>query len=186
MQQQSLIPAHHGHVLIKLVASTTWTTHIWETPLPEPSADEYTLPTNMRQTHGNTSVRQDNTPVPAAMLDSMEYTKPIESSKCVPNESQDDYTHPVKSSCNELNDMQTLPTSMNLSNTNYYYYDPSASEQTGYMQPSNIDCTIASGETLKNADADEVPPSSPGVRIQETVNPVYKTLIRVDDNVPKM
>ena len=144
-------------------------THIWETPLSEPSADEYTLPTNMRQPHSKT-------PIPAAMLDSMDYTKPVASARNVLSEPQDEYTQPVKLSDNAHNNTPTLTCDRTLPNTTYYYYDPSSSGPAEYMQPSNLGSSKTSGETLINTSTSTIPASSSGVPIQETVNPVYKTL----------
>ena len=148
-------------------------THIWETPLPEPSADEYTLPTNMRPS-------QHNKPVPAAMVDSMEYTKPIDNPKVAQYEPHDEYTQPVKLPVTDQNDAPTLPLDKRHSNVNYYYYDPSNPQPSEYMQSSNMDSTKTS------KDATNVTHSTHGVPLQETVNPVNKTLIRVDDNEPRM
>ena len=100
---QSTVSSSGGYATTKPHTRSSWTctykaghqhqvdTHIWETPLPEPSTDEYTLPTSMRQPR--------NLQIPGAMLDSMEYTVPI-SSGSGHNDSpqQAEYTQPVKTS----------------------------------------------------------------------------------------
>ena len=161
-------------------------THIWETPLPEPSADEYTLPTNMRK---------ENNVMPTAMLDSMDYTVPVstKNSQFVDHgQSHTEYTLPMKSvetgvantrTESSYESESTLPA--NSSNANYYYYDPSASGESEYMQPAtltddvNIHSEMAAhnNHNIESRNRDHIA----NAPVKETVNPVYKTLIRAEN-----
>ena len=166
-------------------------THIWETPLPEPSTDEYTLPTNMRQTQGNTQT-------PAAMLDSMEYTVPISTPNAHDSNSpKAEYTKPVKGSgqrdsenekpLQEVHIGNNPPTGNRMSQANYYYYDPLSGEQTEYLAPTNFKDKSSLNrlpvqqvlpDTYNDSPRDNVPVSVPN---QENRECDYRTLIRLDD-----
>ena len=207
---QSTVSSSGGYATAKPHTRSSWTctykagrqhqgdTHIWETPLPEPSADEYTLPTNMRQTHGNTSIRQDNTSVPAAMLDSMEYTVPISCANAHEGSSHKaEYTKPVKAlgQRDMLAENPLLPSDTNngvepnrrQSQANYYYYDPSNGEQSEYMAPQE-----AKGrnqlDMLPPYNMSEIHTDTPGDNVpvsrqnQDTRECAYRTLIRLDDS----
>ena len=198
---QSTVSSSGGYATTKPHTRSSWTctykagrqhqgdTHIWETPLPEPSADEYTLPTNMRQTYGNA-------PIPSEMLDSMEYTKPVSPMKterfdC--SQADTEYTQPVKTSLKTGNyggKDDTSPVSENTlsannrnSQANYYYYDP---DSLNYMAPAVSTDTTAQYQDSTNTEGHMVAPvnynmtARNNVALQETVNPVYKTLIRMD------
>ena len=199
---QSTVSSSGGYATTKPHTRSSWTctykagrqrqvdTHIWETPLPEPSAGEYTLPTNMRQPHGNT-------PVPAAMLDSMEYTVPISSSNTHEgNTLKAEYTKPVKASSKEQSVRENyLPSTTNSdqsdkiqSHVNYYYYDPSNGEQSEYMAPTksqNKDLEVIlplqnrSPESQHHITADNVTVNMP---VPESRECDYRTLIRMDDS----
>ena len=166
-------------------------THIWETPLPEPSADEYTQPTNMRQTQGNTQT-------PAAMLDSMEYTVPVSTVKVQDGDfiPQAEYTKPVKgigqrdteaeypSSLNNTNN--SVQSDKRQSHANYYYYDPSSGEQSEYMAPMNfngmnpLDSSPAQDKSSGSHDditGDNIPVNDPVQDIRECD---YKTFYPSD------
>ena len=197
---QSTVSSSGGYATTKPHTRSSWTctykaghqhqgdTHIWETPLPEPSADEYTLPTSMRPVH-------TKTPVPNAILDSMEYTVPISSSDTPHSHlpSTAEYTAPVKMTDQrdnaaaiplpESNTNDKLPSGTNYSQVNYYYYDPSTRGNSTYLQPSQV-------QDKDSPDIQNRPPESyhdnPGDTgtVQDAKECAYRTLIRLD-NSPK-
>ena len=189
---QGTVSSSGGYATTKPHTRSSWTctykagsqhqvdTHIWETPLPEPSADEYTLPTNMRQ---------GNSQIPPAMLYSMEYTKPISSmdAKHDAYNFQDEYTQPVKVSDAVSLDIgmdgpmpapghASMTVSNNRSSQNYCYYDPSASS---YMEPASTSMSSVVQCQNDNGNNSAIPKES--LPVQETMNPVYKTLIRMKE-----
>ena len=210
---QSTVSSSGGYATTKPHTRSSWTctykaghqhqvdTHIWETPLPEPSADEYTLPTNMRQTHGNTPKRQGNAQMPSAMLDSMEYTVPISTARGQGDDSipQAEYTKPVKGIGQLQGDSvieNPVPSTHSSdqsdkrqSQANYYYYDPSSGEQSEYMAPTKLEDNDPidklgpphrSSVDHHDITADDLPVSVP---VQETRECDYRTLMRMDDPV---
>ena len=191
---QSTVSSSGGYATTKPHTRSSWTctykaghhqqvnTHIWETPLPEPSADEYTLSTSMRPSH-------DNTPIPAALLDSMEYTVPISSASAQGDNSppQAEYTKPVKTPGHTDNMAGGPLSDKRHSQINYYYYDPSSGDQTEYMAPATaIDQNQVDSSphqiTLQgnsNDINDGLTNSSSAHRTKECD---YRTLIRLDNS----
>ena len=198
---QSTVSSSGGYATTKPHTRSSWTctykaghqhqvdTHIWETPLPEPYADEYTLPTNTRQPH-------DKTIMPAAMLDSMEYTVTISNANAHEGtSSKADYTKPVKApgqrNVAEHPDQEaytnsSVQTGKRQSQVNYYYYDPSSGEHSEYMAPTH---------SQDNNPPDTLPAQNPvpdnrhdipsgglpcSVSAQEIKECDYRTLIRLD------
>ena len=196
---QSTVSSSGGYATTKPHTRSSWTctykaghphqvdTHIWETPLPEPSTDEYTLPTNMRH---------NNKPISNAMLDSMEYTVPISSAtaQCGHSSAQAEYTQPVKpfgkqnnvikKPAEDSNADSIVPSDKCISQANYYYYDPSSGEQSEYMAPTvakTLDALPAQNsapERHHNVNTEDLPVCVP---VQETRECDYRTLIRLDD-----
>ena len=201
---QSTVSSSGGYATTKPHTRSSWTctykaghqrqgdTHIWETPLPEPSADEYTLPTNMRPSH-------DNTPIPAVMLDSMEYTVPISTANTHEGHSpKTEYTKPVKT-VGQRNIATEKPSHETLANNrsqsvkrqsqaNYYYYDPSSGEQSEYMAPTSLN---DKGPVITRPEQNMLPKNHHdisdnipvNVPVQETSREcAYRTLIRLNDS----
>ena len=202
---QSTVSSSGGYATTKPHTRSSWTctykagrqhqaeTHIWETPLPKPSADEYTLPTNMRQHH-------NIGPIPTAMLDSMEYTVPISTTNThgVDSIPQTEYTKPLKNSNQrDGSTRHPLPATdagnisqldKRHSQANYYYYDPSSGEQSEYMAPtSSGNKNLISAEYEQTTLAENHHDVSDGipvnVPVQETNKEcAYRTLIRLDNS----
>ena len=192
---QSTVSSSGGYATTKPHTRSSWTctykaghqhqvdTHIWETPLPEPSVDEYTLPMNMRQPHSATQSH--------AMLDSMEYTVPVSTVNTLDGTSlKPEYTKPVKVSIKgesvAENPLLGLHSS-DQSQANYYYYDPSSGEQSEYMAPTQSEVKDATDMSRTQhrspgdhhgITADISPITMP---VQQTRECDYRTLIRLDD-----
>ena len=113
-------------------------THIWETPLPQPCvpSTDVNIPLTDRRHHTDTQV-------PKATVDSIEYTMPVSNkSSRLADLKQDpsEYTQPVITSdhIDIRKQAQSHPDERHSQANCYYYYDPSSSEQTEYMQPANV------------------------------------------------
>ena len=201
---QSTVSSSGGYATTKPHTRSSWTctykaghqrqvdTHIWETLLPEPSTDEYTLPTNMRQPH-------NNTPIPAAMLDSMEYTVPVSTPKGFDGHSlpQAEYTKPQTSDKRHtesekpsygINTNSSVQDDKRQSQANYYYYDPSSGEQSEYMAPASTGDTNAMNilpSQSRSPDYHHDVTSSGAPRAVAVTAPqecAYRTLIRLEDS----
>ena len=103
------------------------------------------------------------------MVEAMEYTMPTSTNsapKPIDHEPANDQYTPQAMLDNSSNPIARQ------SQANYYYYDPSTPEQSEYMQPSNTQTLASSGASMGEHLVVEP--------VKETVNPVYKTLIRKD------
>ena len=190
---QSTVSSSGGYATTKPHTRSSWTctykaghqhqgdTHIWETPLPEPAADEYTLPTNMRPAHTKKTI-------PTPMLDSMEYTVPISSSDTPHSHlpSTAEYTAPVKMADQRdnvaaiQNTNVKLPSNANSSQGNYYYYDPSTRGNSTYLQPSQVQDKNSPAMQTKQPESYHDNPGDNGT-VQDAKECAYRTLIRLDD-----
>ena len=172
---QSTVSSSGGYATAKPHTRSSWActykagrqhqvdTHIWETPLPEPSA---------KRADATIKRSPDNPPIPAAMLDSMEYTMPVPSTQPqLADLTQAEYTQPVKQSTDA--DM-ALPSNPRQSVGNYYYYDPSGAEQTDYMQPASAQANNPSDIHHRNTRPMDG-------SVQEKRECDYRTLVRMDE-----
>ena len=190
---QSTVSSSGGYATTKPHTRSSWTctykagrqhqgdTHIWETPLPEPSADEYTLPTSMRPAH-------NKIPISAAMLDSMEYTMPVSSVHTQDGQTLTlaEYTKPVKGTVqrdstdeNPLLRM-SLDSKKNQSQANYYYYDPANKGQTEYMANSQNEHDMGPSPAESNEPHTAIPGGCEPFEGNKEC--AYRTLIRLNDS----
>ena len=152
LYNQSTVSSSGGYATAKPHTRSSWActykagqqcqadTHIWETPLPQPSAPSISTDVNIPLTNRR---HHTDIQVPTTIVDSMEYTMPVSNKTSYLADQKEDpseYTQPVIASdhIDSRTGGQTHPDEQHSQANCYYYYDPSSSEQTEYMQPANV------------------------------------------------